>query len=38
MGKIDADARFLGNPQGKSAALSGFRPSLRTENGKAEAE
>jgi hypothetical protein len=38
MGKIDADARFLGNSQGKSAALSGFRPSLRTKNGKAEAE
>jgi hypothetical protein len=38
MGKIDADARFLGKSQAKSAALSGFRPSLRTENGKAEAE
>jgi hypothetical protein len=38
MGKIDADARILGNTQGESAALSGFRPSLRTENGKAEAE
>jgi hypothetical protein len=38
MGRIDADAHFLGNSQGESAALSGFRPSLRTENGKAEAE
>jgi hypothetical protein len=38
MGRIDADARFLSNPQGKIAALSGFRPSPRTENGKAEAE